>query len=72
LDEVSVKKILCFDSMVGNFIAVMMAKTVHCGVTAMQHHEAVAVAFHSSVLMFTVARDISVWHDFRIIIHVLC
>jgi len=25
------KKILCFDSMVGNFIAVMMVKTVHCG-----------------------------------------
>jgi hypothetical protein len=56
--------------MVGNFIAVMMAKTVHRGGTAMQHYEAGAVGFHSSVLTFTVARDICVWCDFRIIIHV--
>jgi len=51
--------------MVGNFIAVMMAKTVQWGVNAMQHHEAVAVGFHSSVLMFTVARDICGWCDFQ-------
>jgi len=54
------KEIVCFYSMVGNFMAVIMAKTVHWGVTAMQYYEAVAVGFHISVLTLTVARDICV------------